>query len=293
MLNEGFDIFNRQIKFTDEHEDILNTSLSGNITHTTPYIYDLKDNIDVYSLFKRIEISNDYYHPYDKNVSDGNPVLYALKQENGWRFCNLKNYNNFWYRFEQILNKFLIDHKNNYDTVLCIPSSNFLNTNIINSIKKIANKVGIKHIITDGLKTLRADEVYNAIIQPNSYFRSKFKNDVKAVREVNKFIKIMNDKNNGIFKYHMISDEKYRAAIINTLYVDETFDYEYKIHINDKNILIIDDSITLGQSIKNTIYAITNTYNPKTISVLTMFSELYDINGNQKRKWEDEIYRRK
>ena len=42
-----------------------------------------------------------------------------------------------------------------------------------------------------------------------------------------------------------------------------------------KNILLIDDSITLGQSIRNAIFAITQAYVPKSISILTMFSKLY------------------
>lgn len=291
---EGFNIFGKKIEFTDNHEEIMNTSLKGDMTYKTAYIYDIQDNIEVYSLFKRLEIEDTYYHPYDR-VSDGNPVLYALKNEGGWKFCNLKNLNKFWFRFEQILKKFLNDHKNMFDTVLCIPSSNHLNKDIINSIKKIANSVGIKHIVTEGLKTMKADDVFKTLLEPDSYFRKRYNNEYKfnnAINDIKKSFVKMNNENNGIFKYHLISNETYRRLIVNTLYVDETYDYEYQKVINDNNVLIVDDSITLGQSIKNCIHAITNTYNPKSISVLTMFSELFDKYGNEARDWEDTIYGR-
>lgn len=298
MIKEGFDIFGNKVKFTDEHENVLNTSLSGNITHTRPFIYDLQENIDVYSIFKRIEFDDNLYYKYNINreISDSNPIVYALKHEKGWEFLNNSNYNKFWYRFEQILNKFLLDHKNEYDTVLCIPSTNYLNTNIINSIKKIANKCGISHIITGGLRSLTTQCVLNSILDKNSEFRKKFKTEdefKKAFNIVKRYFTEMDRKNNGYFKYHMIPEKKYRSVIINTIEVDEVYDYEYKTYINDRNVLIVDDSITLGQSIKNTIHAINKSYSPKTISVLTMFSELYDRNNNKCKDWSDTVYNRK
>jgi pyrimidine operon attenuation protein/uracil phosphoribosyltransferase len=66
--------------------------------------------------------------------------------------------------------------------------------------------------------------------------------------------------------------------VYNTMTTNKEVDYS--TNINDKNVLIIDDSITKGQSIHNAIKAISNTYHPHSISILTMFSQLYDSNGN-------------
>ena len=71
-INEGFNILpNRTLVFTDEHEDILNTSLSGEPTIFNLYSEDLKKKIAVYSLFKRCKREN--------KKGDSNPVLYINK----------------------------------------------------------------------------------------------------------------------------------------------------------------------------------------------------------------------
>ena len=89
--------------------------------------------------------------------------------------------------------------------------------------------------------------------------------------ELDEYLYEMDDKNNGLFKYHMITDINLRKSIIHTLEVDKSRIHQYKEHINNKNILLVDDSITLGQSIRNAIFAITQAYVPKSISILTMF----------------------
>ena len=44
-------------------------------------------------------------------------------------------------------------------------------------------------------------------------------------------------------------------------------------------LLIIDDSITLGNTIKEACTILTSVYTPKTINILTLFSPLYDSDG--------------
>lgn len=78
----------------------------------------------------------------------------------------------------------------------------------------------------------------------------------------------------------MIDNTKMRKSIINTLIVDETKTLKYSEHINDKNVLLIDDSITHGQSIRGAIHALSNMYSPQSVSVLTMFSQLYVSDGS-------------
>ena len=69
--------------------------------------------------------------------------------------------------------------------------------------------------------------------------------------------------------------------IINTLEIDKDYAFLYERYVNGKNVLIVDDSITYGQSIRNAIHAIAQAYVPKSVSVLTMFSQFWNNNGEE------------
>ena len=267
-INEGFNIRNRVLTFTDDNENILNTSLDGPSISETIYNKDLNKRIIVYSIFTRIkQVDNNY---------DSNPVLYALKGEKNWQFSSPYNQNIFWERFSLLLHKFLSDHKNNFETTIVIPSSNKLNRYFSEEVKKYATEVGIKHIISGGLRTISTESVEDACYETNSFFRNyrgdKWEDKLDELRE---YLDKMDRENNGLFKYHLIDMKSgLRPSIIRTLEVDKDSAFQYREFINSKNVLLLDDSITHGQTINNAIYAISQAYHPKTVSVLTMFSRL-------------------
>ena len=161
-INEGFDVKGRRLIFTDSHQKVLDTSFDGNPTVSQIPVDGLGD-VTVYSIFKRCQ-QND-------SVGDSNPVLYALKKERGWDFADEENKKLFWYRFTQLLRRFLRDHSNEFDTTIVVPSSKRLNADIADEIRKIAKDVGIDHISSGGLYTVNAEEVCDAAWEENSYFR--------------------------------------------------------------------------------------------------------------------------
>ena len=276
-INEGFNILNRRLTFTDDHEDVLNTSLEGPVSISNVFVAELNDYVKVYSIFKRCrQISRS---------GDSNPVIYALKKEHGWDFADEENKKAFWLRFTHLLYRFLRDHKNEFDTTIIIPSSKRINTDIAEEIKKIAKEVGITHISDAGLYTVSAETMLDSAWEENSYFRSFWKDEFdKAYQELEKYANEMEKENDGRFKYHIIDNQKLRKSILHTLDVDERSAFMYSPYINGKNIIIVDDSIAHGQTIQNAIHAISTSYVPKTISVLTMFSQLYDEKGNEINK---------
>ena len=254
----------------DQSSDILYTYLDAKPVTENIYVSELGDYIKAYSIFTRTKKSN------HKNDNDSNPVLYALKNEKRWRFESDFNKKQFWNRFSLLLQNFLFDHKNEFDTTIVIPSSNRLNKEIIDEIEKYAVEVGIKNIIRGGLRTIPTDVVRERVLQHNSFFQRYWKDLwIEKMDELDEYLYEMDDKKNGLFEYHMITDINLRKSIIHTLEVDKSRIHQYKEHINNKNILLVDDSITLGQSIRNAIFAITQAYVPKSISILTMFSKLY------------------
>ena len=76
----------------------------------------------------------------------------------------------------------------------------------------------------------------------------------------------MDKYNDGYFKYHMIDNKSgLRKSIINTMEVDTNHSLLYRKNINDKNVLLVDDSITFGQSIKNAIHVLAEVYKPTSV----------------------------
>ena len=91
----------------------------------------------------------------------------------------------------------------------------------------------------------------------------------------------------GTFKYHLIPDMSLRKTVLDTIKWDEQYKDVYADELNSSNVLIVDDSITNGFSAESTIKAISNLYTPKSVSVLTMFSKLYDADGNEISRKEE------
>ena len=100
---------------------------------------------------------------------------------------------------------------------------------------------------------------------------------VTFIGDVNADMKIafekMNKQRNGNFTYHLLpSNDEYRKYITKTLSCDEYSRGRYANEIYDHNILLLDDSISEGASIKNAC-DILMSFQPKSITVLTMFSK--------------------
>ena len=273
-INEGFDREKRVLTFTDDNEHILNTSLDLKPTVGRIFSVDLNRYITTYSIFRRVKDT-------ERN-GDANPVLYALKGENDWEFSSLYNRNMFWERFKVLLKRFLDDHRNEFDTTIVIPSSNRLNSDFVKEIEKLAKEVGITHISNGGLQTVSTQKVEDAAFAKDSYFRKYWGEKwYEKFRLLQDYLDDMDKYNDGYFKYHMIDNKSgLRKSIINTMEVDTQHSLLYRKNINDKNVLLVDDSITFGQSIKNAIHALAEVYKPKSVSVLTMFSSLYDDSDN-------------
>ena len=122
-LIEGIDIDkqNKTVSFNNSHEKNINTS-----TLINPTYYNV-NGIDVISIFKRKKSEEFSY--------DGNPLIYALKGINDWKFNNPQSdIINLLKQFIRIAEK--IQPK--YDTIITIPSTNELNTQFLYRLNKIS-----------------------------------------------------------------------------------------------------------------------------------------------------------
>lgn len=260
IKTEGIDVDPmRNVTMTDNHEDLVDTSLEANPTMKT----DIIPNVKVWSIFKRKTGA----------LNDGNPLLYALKGEKGYK---LKNENEVKERIELIAKKF-ISENDGIDVTIMIPSTNNLNMYFANMIAQYCKN---PQYIGNILSKMSVEEVDDEIFDENSSFRKYYGENFTEAHE--RFLGYC-EKMGSNFKFHLIPDMVMRKVVEKTLKISNEYWGRYVDAINNKNILIVDDSITLGKTIKEACNIITQYYTPKSVTVLTLCSPLYNTFSKQKK----------
>ena len=86
----------------------------------------------------------------------------------------------------------------------------------------------------------------------------------------------MNQKNDGVFSYKYIKPNELRDAIVQSMYISDEYkdNLEYAEMINNKRMLILDDTVTSGKTISDSANALLDTFDPKDITFLTLFTPL-------------------
>lgn len=88
---------------------------------------------------------------------DGNPLLYALKNKNGWKWKHPKqDIQKFFKRFIDVSNKI----QTHYDVCIIVPSINELNIMIINIIRDIVTP---EIVIEDIFLKITKEDAANSI----------------------------------------------------------------------------------------------------------------------------------
>lgn len=260
IMMEGIDVgLDRRVTMTDKHEKLVNTSLEYNPTYSDNVI----DGVRVWSIFQRKQGL-----PSD---GDGNPMLYALKKEKNYVMTNPKIVNA---RIESIANKFFSMNQG-LDVTIMVPLSNSLNKYFAGVIgKRCNNPVYISNVLVK----MTIEEIDDFIFEEDSAFRRYYGN--KFLDAYQLFKNYCNRMPNG-FQFHKIGDLTMRSVIENTIKLNDQYYGKYIEAINDKNVVIVDDSITLGQSLRESYEIIQTYYSPKSICVITLFSPLYDSEGKK------------
>lgn len=122
---------------------------------------------------------------------------------------------------------------------------------------------------------ITTEEVDDIVLDFKSKFRSRYGDGFKdAYRRLCVFLDDMDEKRDGMFTRHLIKDNKMRDILDFTLKVSDSRYAEFANKINGQDILIIDDSISRGQTIKEVCRIMQESYAPKSITVLTLLSKL-------------------
>ena len=259
-LNEGIDI-DRNLKtvaFNDTHEYNVDTSLEHNPSFRT----DIINGVEIWSIFQR-----------KRSLSgDGNPLIYAYKNEKGWKFKSNKDKLFLEYRIQELVDKFILTHPG--EIVIVMPSTNSLNDYIASILsKRASNYVFIRDIMTK-ITVGEAEEMI--LDDPYSKFNQTFRGNKKreAIHKLLRYFENMNNKKRGVFVRHMILDDDIRNSIDKTFKFSNSIFAEYSNLINFNNVLVLDDTISRGQSAKEVCDMLKISYKPKSIAVLTLMSKL-------------------
>lgn len=262
-VNEGIDINDnkREISYNPNHQDNLDTSVENNPIVDKIII----PGVEVWSIFQRKW----------SRQGDGNPFIYALKKEKGWHFRSENDRKQIETQINAVADKFL--EKSEYNATVLIPSSSNVNDYLANLI--ISKYKDIQRI--DGLlRKLSTQEAEDYALEDNSTFRKVyFANGDEdrfnfAMGDLRMYLDKMNRFKNGIFTRHLIDDKEMRNAMDKTFALNDDPDNTFAPKINGRNLLIIDDTISRGQSVNEAVSRLKQCYAPKSITVLTLLSKL-------------------
>ena len=245
IILEGINIdYKNKIVSVDlSHDKNVDTSILINPTYTKI------NDIDVISIFKRVR---------NENKSDGNPLIYALKGLHDWKI-NKGDILKLLKQFIRITEKI----KTEYDTIITVPSSNLLNKEFLFRLNKI---IKCKHKITDLFSKLEADEVFDVL----NYSQIPR----KELDLIKTSIERMHNENDGVFSFKYVPKyiRKYIKRTVSMTYINNELELQDKI--NEKSILILDDTISSGSTISEITQNILDMYTPSNVTVITLFSSL-------------------
>lgn len=258
VINEGidFDPQTKTVSYNPSHEENVDTSIEHNPTIDG----DIAPNVQVWSIFKRKRGLR----------GDGNPLVYALKGEGGWTFRDESDRTAIEQQFDAIATKFATMYP--IGVTILMPSGNELNTHIADVVMSKSKNA---ELIDGVICKLTTEEVDEIVLNFNSKFREFYKDEFNSkYYELGRYLDLMDKERNGYFSRHLIKNNQMRDVLDSTLKLSNDRFAEFANKINGQDILIIDDTISRGQSIKEACHIMTESYAPKSITVLTLLSKL-------------------
>lgn len=216
LIGEGIDVDKTKmvVGFNPNHQNYINTNDPWN----PKPIYTNVRGYKVISIFSR-EMTNDRL--------DGNPLIYVLKGKD-WQLKHPR------YDILALLRRFVAVTKElneTFDTIITIPSSNSLNTEILHKIERI---IPHENSFSDFFIKLTANDVYESFIDSEWLDRTYSDKDMRNKmhsRIYNALDRMCRSKSNGgndgIFSYKFIKPIELRDAIKQSMRVSDEYQDEF------------------------------------------------------------------
>ena len=247
----NIDVDNKTVSLTDNHNSGIDFSLVNNP------VYDKHNGYDVISIFKRTPLTD-----INNTRRDGNPFIYALKNKNGWKFnITTSEITKYIRRFLNICKKI----NNKYDTIIITPSASELNEKFM---KTISRQVDANNIINEYFVKLSKEE----IIDDDLIDIERIRNDYGS-----SFNKVMSEIHRS---FRRMKGETFEAKYVKKeylkyiKYIETNGDDNIRKYIDDKDILLLDDTISSGETVSQCINGILSNFIPKSITIITLLSKV-------------------
>lgn len=279
-MNEGIDLSyssnSIEVSYNPNHQNGINAKVDDNPTLfdlSIPSINIQDGIIPVYSILQRTPMK------VIAGSSDGNPLVYAFKNENGYSFKSDYDKKTIQDAIDEILKKFITKYfstiRNSVATIVC-PSENSLNQVFAYAFRKNAEMLGktiniqedylVKYPVDD----IRAEIIDNANSDLNRWLISLPQHVAMKKRTIlDNALDKMDDEHNGVFAYHLIKDVEVRKHISNTMKLSSNAK-----NIEGEDVIVLDDTMSQGKTLSEACQLLCGSYMPKSIVALTLFSPL-------------------
>lgn len=247
----NIDVDNKTVSLTDKHNSGIDFSLVNNP------VYDKHNRYDVISIFKRTPLTD-----INNTRIDGNPFIYALKKKNGWKFnITSEEINKYIRRFLNICKKI----KNTYDTIIITPSASDINEKFMNVISK---QVNADKIINEYFVKLTKEEIIDDDLIDIERIRNDYGNSFnKVMSEIHRSFRRMKGET---FEAKYVKREYLKYI----KYIETNGDDNIRKYIDNKDILLLDDTISSGETVSQCINGILSNFIPKSITIITLLSKV-------------------
>lgn len=247
----NIDVDNKTVSLTDAHNSGIDFSLVNNP------VYDKHNGYDVISIFKRTSLTD-----INNTQRDGNPFIHALKNKNGWKFnITSEEINKYIRRFLNVCKKI----NNKYDTIIITPSASELNEKFM---KAISRHVDANNIINEYFVKLSKEEIIDDDLIDIERIRNDYGNSFnKVMSEIHRSFRRMKGET---FEAKYIKKEYLKYI----KYIETNGDDGIRKYIDDKDILLLDDTISSGETVSQCINGILSNFIPKSITIITLLSKV-------------------
>lgn len=247
----NINVDNKTVSLTDNHNSGIDFSLVNNP------VYDKHNGYDVISIFKRTSLTD-----INNARRDGNPFIYALKNKNGWKFnITTSEITKYIRRFLNICKKI----NNKYDTIIITPSASELNEKFM---KAISRQVDANNIINEYFIKLSKEEVVDDDLIDIERIRNDYGNSFnKVMSEIHRSFRRMKGET---FEAKYVKKEYLKYI----KYIETNGDDDIRKYIDDKDILLLDDTISSGETVSQCINGILSNFIPKSITIITLLSKV-------------------
>ena len=280
---EGIDLHGRkdggfQVSWNPMHDRGVKASPTAKPTKldlSVPSLKIQRGKIQVFSLLQRT--------PLGGQKGDGNPLVYLLKGHPAYEFKTGKDKQLIYDCINGILKNFISEFFSSINSkvgvVLC-PSGNALNMSFAKKLNSLAKKSGYDlEVFGNVLAKMSVDAMEDLLFdgyEPSfNWWLSTLPQDVaaKKIAELEDDLARMREKHGGTFAFHFVHDRETRRHITKSMVAD----YGGREMVDGKDILLIDDTMTTGQTLREACETLCECYTPKSITALTLFSPLKKI----------------